>query len=258
MSNETPGLTSIKIGDIDTYSVFDKRVTTLLYEHYILLILSEYINLTTDPTMLTKILVVPEDESSATASSDFLIEQQLRFSETQQQYMGGDVVKLQDNVSKLLVSYITMMMKSKDTIDMSYDTIMDRVFKLKETEKYTFTDRLQNLSEEERAVDTILKMNKLGAWSKGLMKGIKEYDPENYDQEKVMTENIAEIERNIRQNANVTDRNADMFFEDALEEMDTDEQVNADELMMGDINEDNDDGDPYGDERNADEDRDYN
>ena len=258
MSNETPGLTSIKIGDIDTYSVFDKRVTTLLYEHYILLILSEYINLTTDPTMLTKMLVVPEDQRSATASSDFLIEQQLRFSETQQQYMGGDVVKLQENVSKLLVSYITMMMKSKDTIDMSYDTIMDRVFKLKETEKYTFTDRLQNLSEEERAVDTILKMNKLGAWSKGLMKGIKEYDPENYDQEKVMTEKIAEIERNIRQNANVTDRNADMFFEDALEEMDTDEQVNADELMMGDINEDNDDGDPYGDERNVDEDGDYN
>jgi hypothetical protein len=90
------------------------------------------------------------------------------------------------------------------------------------------------------------------------MKGIKEYDPENYDQEKVMTEKIAEIERNIRQNANVTDRNADMFFEDALEEMDTDEQVNADELMMGDINEDNDDGDPYGDERNVDEDGDYN
>ena len=67
------------------------------------------------------------------------------------------------------------MMNSKDTIDMSYDTVMDRVFKLKETEKYTFTDRLQNLTDEERAVDNILKINKLGVWSKGLTKGIKEY-----------------------------------------------------------------------------------
>ena len=90
------------------------------------------------------------------------------------------------------------------------------------------------------------------------MKGIKEYDPENYDQEKEMTEKIAEIEKGIRRNANVTDRNADMFFEDALAEMDTDDFVNGDEIMMGDINEDNQDGDPFGDERDQDQDTDYN
>ena len=151
-----------------------------------------------------------------------------------------------------------MMMNSKDTIDMSYDSVMDRVFKLKESEKYTFTDRLQNLSEEERAVDTILKANKLGVWSKGLTKGIKEYDPENYDQEKQMTENIAEIEKTVRRNRNVTDRNVDMFLEDALDEMATDEFVNNDEIQMGDINEDNHDGDPFGDERDPDNDDYYN
>ena len=258
LSNETPALTKIQIGDAEIYSIFDKRMSTLLFEHYILLVFTEYINLTKDPTMLAKMLVVPESDKDNIYSSDFMVEQQLRFTETEQQYMEGDVVNLQENVASLLVAYVTMMMNSKDTIDMSYDTIMDRVFKLKETEKYTFTDRLKNLSEEERAVDTILKINKLGVWGKGLMKGIKEYDPENYDQEKVMTEKIAEIEKTVRRNANVTDRNADMFFEDALEEMDTDEQVNADEIMMGDINEDNDNGDPFGDERDADEDRDYN
>ena len=151
-----------------------------------------------------------------------------------------------------------MMMNSKDKIDMSYDKIMDRVFKLKETEKYTFTDRLQNLTEEERAVDSILKVNKLGVWSKGLMKGIKEYDPENYDQEKAMTEKIAEIEKTVRRNANVTDRNADMFFEDALAEIDTDELVNDEENIMGTLDDDYDNGDPYGDERDADDYNDYN
>jgi hypothetical protein len=248
LSTETPALTNTKIGEIDLYSVFDKRTSTLLFEHYILLVFTEYINLTRDPNMLTRMLVVPEDDKDDISSSDFLVEQQLRFSETEQQYMEGDVVKLQENVAKLLVAYVTMMMNSKDTIDMSYDTIMDRVFKLKETEKYTFTDRLQSLTEEERAVDSILKINKLGAWSKGLMKGIKEYDPENYDQEKVMTEKIAEIEKTVRRNANVTDRNADIFFEDALADIETDEFINADENIMGGLNEDFEDGDPYGDE----------
>ena len=55
-----------------------------------------------------------------------------------------------------------------------------------------------------------------------------------------MTEKIATIERNIRQkNANVTDSNIDMFFQDALDELDTEEFVDQDEIMMGNINEDN-------------------
>jgi len=260
IANETPALTNIQVGSsegkepiLETYSVFDKRTATLLFEYYTLQIFIEYINLTKDPTMLSRMLIAPENDSDTLYSSDFLIEQQLRFSESEQQFIEGDVVKLQESVARLLVAYITMMMNSKDTFDMSYDTVMDRVFKLKETEKYTFTDRLQNLTEEERAVDTILKINKLGVWSKGLMKGIKEYDPENYDQEKVMTEKIAEIEKGVRRNANVTDRNMDMFFEDALAEMDTDDFVNGDEQQLDTINADNYDGDPFGDERDPDD-----
>jgi hypothetical protein len=198
--------------------------------------------------MLAKMLVVPESDKDNIYSSDFMVEQQLRFTETEQQYMEGDVVNLQENVASLLVAYVTMMMNSKDTIDMSYDTIMDRVFKLKETEKYTFTDRLKNLSEEERAVDTILKINKLGVWSKGLTKGIREYDPENYDQEKAMTEKIAQIEKNVRKNVNVTDQNVDMYLEDALADAETDEAIDDENNMMGRLNEDFFDGDPYGDE----------
>jgi len=258
LSDNTPALTNIKIGDIEIYSIFDKRMATLLYEYYTLLIFTEYIGLTKDPTMIAKMLVAPESDKDDVFSSDFLVEQQLRFSETEQQYMEGDVVKLQENVASLLVAYVTMMMNSKDTIDMSYDTIMDRVFKLKETEKYTFTDRLKSLSEEERAVDTILKANKLGVWSKGLTKGIKEYDPENYDQEKAMTEKIAQIEKNVRRNVNVTDQNVDIFMDDEMADMETDEAIDAENNMMGgpneddDINNDNDNDDGDGDDNNYD------
>ena len=256
LSIETPALTTIKIGEIDTYSIFDKRMTTLLYEYYMLLVFTEYIGLAKNPEMVTRMLVRPESDKDDIFSTDFLVEQQLRFTETEQQYMEGDVVKLQENVASLLVSYITMMMDSKDTIDLSYDTIMDKVFKSKETEKYTFTDRLKNLSEEEREVDTILKINKLGVWSKGLSKGIKEYDPENYDQEKDMAEKVAQVERNVRKNANVTDQNVDIFLQDAMDDMETDAFADADEFRMGgmdddeDMNGDRDNDDGDGDDNN--------
>jgi hypothetical protein len=256
LSIETPALTNIKIGEIDTYSIFDKRMTTLLYEYYMLLVFTEYIGLAKNPEMVTRMLVRPDSDKDDIFSTDFLVEQQLRFSETEQQYMEGDVVKLQENVASLLVSYITMMMDSKDTIDLSYDTIMDKVFKSKETEKYTFTDRLKNLSEEEREVDTILKINKLGVWSKGLSKGIKEYDPENYDQEKDMAEKVAQVERTVRKNVNVTDQNVDIFLQDAMDDMETDAFADADEFRMGgmdddeDMNGDRDNDDGDGDDNN--------
>ena len=134
LSEQTPALTTIKVGNIETYSIFDKRMSTLLYEYYMLLVFTEYISLAKNPEMITRMLVRSESDKDDIFSSDFLVEQQLRFTETEQQYMEGDVVKLQENVASLLVSYITMMMDSKDTINLSYDTIMDRVFKLKETE----------------------------------------------------------------------------------------------------------------------------
>ena len=256
LSQQTPALTNIKVGDIETYSIFDKRMSTLLYEYYMLLVFTEYISLAKSPEMITRMLVRSESDKDDIFSSDFLVEQQLRFTETEQQYMEGDVVKLQENVASLLVSYITMMIDSKDTINLSYETIMDRVFKLKETEKYTFTDRLKNLSEEEREVDTILKINKLGVWSKGLNKGIKEYDPENYDQEKDMMEKIAQVEKNVRKNVNVTDQNVDIFLEDAMDDIEADEFANADEFRLGgeddddDINGDRDNDDGDGDDNN--------
>jgi hypothetical protein len=106
-------------------------------------------------------------------SADFLIEQQLRFTESEQEFIEGDVMTLKQDVAKLLISYLNIMMRSKKTVNMSYSDVEDVVFKLKEAEKYDFTDRLKDLTDEAREVDTILKHNKLGSlYSLGLSKGI--------------------------------------------------------------------------------------
>ena len=99
----TPVLTKIKIGEKEMYSVFDKRIVSFLYEYYFLSILSDYINLTKDPSMVTRMLVIPEKDDSDLFSSDFLVEQQLRFTDTEQEFLEGDVMKLKQDVAQLLV-----------------------------------------------------------------------------------------------------------------------------------------------------------
>jgi hypothetical protein len=195
LSQNTPVLTNIKIGNKETYNSFDKRITMLLYEYYLLNVLTDYIYLTKDPGMVTRIIIDNDTDKSDTFSADFLIEQQLQFTELEQEFIEGDVMKLNQEVAKLITSYLNIMMRSKKTINLSYDDIQDKVFKLKEAEKYDFTDKLRDMTDEQRAVDTILKHHKLGPlYSLGMSKGIKEYDPEHFEHDKQIAENVINIQ----------------------------------------------------------------
>jgi hypothetical protein len=249
LSKVTPVLTNIKIGEKEIYSSFEKRTITLLYEYYILSVLNDYIHLTTDPSMITRMLVIPEREDEQPFSADFLIEQQLRFSEDEQEFIEGDVSKLKQEVAKLLVSYINIMIRTKKTLNVSYDDVEDRVFKLKEAEKYSFTDRLRDMSEEERAVDTILKHHKLGPlYSIGLSKGIKEYDPNNFDHDKKVAEKVAEIQNKLKRHG-VLDRDLEFETDDALADMDEERNIELDVALDMNMTDDYDDGDPWGEEQ---------
>ena len=92
-----------------------------------------------------------------------------------------------------------------------------------------------------------MKIYKLGVWSTGLSKGIREYDPENYEHEKIVSQRIAEIQNGLKKNGAI-DENMDLDLNDALEDMEAQNFEDADELQMGDIGEDFDNGDPYNEE----------
>ena len=245
LSQNTPVLTNIKIGDKEIYNAFDKRTTTLLYEYYFLSVLTDYMYLTKDPSMVTRMLVDPDKGESDLFSADFLIEQQLRFTEDEQEFIEGDVMKLNQEVAKLLVSYLQIMMRSKKTINVSYQDVEDKVFKLKEAEKYDFTDKLKDMSDEQRAVDTILKHHKLGPlYSLGMSKGIKEYDPEHFEHDKKIAENVAKIQNKLRKKG----QEDYMDLDDAIDQMATDREIDVDIAMDMNPTDDYDDGDPWGDE----------
>jgi hypothetical protein len=234
LSNVTPAMTEIKLGEKRTYSVFDKAIVTYLYDHYMLQVFTEYINLAGDKGLLVK-EVLKESELEE------------REGEDEQQFSAGDLKVLQDNIAGLLVAYIKMMIESKNAINLSYDNVMDRVFKLREKEKDLFTDRLQSMTDEERNIENILKINKLGVWSKGLSKSIKEYDAENYDEEREMMTKLASLEKNVKKNADVTDENFEMYADDYLEDQMAQEAADLEEYdILAGMDDDYNDGDPFG------------
>ena len=129
---------------------------------------------------------------------------------------------------------------------MDYEDIEDKIFKLKEAEKYDFTDKLKDMSDESRAVDTILKHYKLGPlYSLGMSKGIKEYDPEHFEHDKQIAENVANIQNKLRRTQGITD---DIDMDDAIEQMVTDRDIDMDIALDMNRTDDYDDGDPWGDE----------
>ncbi len=248
LSQNTPGLTSIKMGEKELYNVFDKRTVVLLYEYYFFSIFTDYIYLTRDPSMVSRMLVIPERGEQNLFSTDFLIEQQLRFTETEQEYIEGDVMKLNQSIAKLLVSYLSIIMRAKKTINVSYSDVEDKVFKLREAEKYDFTDKLRDLTDEARAVDTILKHHKLGPlYSLGLSKGIKEYDPEHFEHDKKIAENVTKIQNRLKRSQIGSD-DVDLDMEDAIYEMNVERDVEMDIAINMNLTEDFDNGDPWGDE----------
>jgi hypothetical protein len=204
--------------------------------------------LTKDASMVTRMLVNPDKGETDIFSADFLIEQQLRFTELEQEFIEGDVMKLNQEVARLLVSYLQIMMRSKKTINVAYQDVEDKVFKLKEAEKYDFTDKLKDLSDEARAVDTILKHHKLGPlYSLGMSKGIKEYDPKHFEHDKQIAENVARIQNKLRKQGEGQGGD-DMDMDDAIEQMVTDREINEDLAMDMNPTDDYDDGDPWGEE----------
>jgi hypothetical protein len=149
-------------------------------------------------------------------------------------------------VSHLIIAFFEIFDNQKDVIDISYEEILDRVFKLREGEKDMITDRLKNLTDEERDADTILKINKLGVWSKGLQKGLTTYVKETYDDEREFREEMDKIEKNLRKkNRNIGDGDLDQLVDDYIEQQEVGDEIDREEYDMGNMGPNYQDGNDY-------------
>ena len=201
---------------------FDEEISSFLYEYYLLCIFKSYI-------ILTNVELPYIDESK------------------EQQYI--DLQTNKKSVAELFVVYFNFMINAKKEVNISYDSVFDSVFKNREFEKNLVTDRLANMTQDERDIDTTLKIMKLGMYSIGQSKALRFYDEDQFLEDKKRNDKIAELEKKSKKPLQ-----DEVDIEDAQYEADA-EANDAEELRM---NEDEDywDGDAYGDERD-DRDNDY-
>jgi hypothetical protein len=257
LANSTPCFTSINYKDKDFVPVIDEQTSKNLFEYYLCCVIVNYIELTDQSEML--IVAIPklsviddvfsvESVEETVTRVDVNVDPRVA---ADTQIFSGNKKQLKQMVSHLLTVFLNMMDNHKTTIDISYEDIMDRVFKLKEREKNLITDRLKALTPEERDADTILKINKLGVWNKGLQKGLTSYVADTYDDERELRENFEKLEKKLLRTSDgidVNDQNRDLLMADFMDQQDVEDEIERDAYDMRGSTDDYGDGNFEGDE----------
>jgi len=250
LAKETPCFTTIQYKDRTLKPVFDERTSKYLFEYYLLSVFMNYIDLSQEEGMITR-ETKTEIRVEDLFTVEYLDEQERKINVDVSQYEEKDLVLLRGNIkelkqktAKMLTAYIKIMNQYKDTIDISYQDIQDRIFKLKEREKIMITDRLEDKTDEERDADTILKINKLGVWSKGLQKGLRTYVKEDYDDEREFMETMMQYEKKVAKKISSPEDFED-FRDDYLEEIQQEEDIDKEAYDMSGMTEDYMDGNEY-------------
>jgi hypothetical protein len=170
----------------------------------------------------------------------------------------GNKKELKQKTAELLIAFVDILNNQKDTINTSYEEIQDRVFKLREKEKDLVTDRLKIMTDEQRDTDTVLKINKLGMYSKGLQKGLTTLDKDFYDEEQSFRDNMVRAEKSIRRkNPDANDENIDILLDDFVEQQQVNQEIDEEAYDMSFMGETYWDGNTDGNDAPEEEYADY-
>ena len=253
IANVTPKFSSIKLGEEKVIKpIFDERTSRFLFEYYLLRVLLNYIELSDEEDMIVT-EIRKETEVSDIFAVEYLEETETRTdlsmtsrSQTDVTLLTGNKKELRQKTAELIIAFVDILNNQKDTVDISYEVIQDRVFKLREREKDMVTDRLKNMTDELRDADTILKINKLGKYSVGMQKGLTMYDKEYYEKEGDLRDEMVKAEKKIRKsNPDANDENIDVLLDEYMEQKELDNQLDDEAYDMRDITEDYTDGNHY-------------
>ena len=181
------------------HGIFSKSMNTLLFEYFFLNTFMEYIRIIDMPTIRNSRGRKFEETDF---TSEFVEESDLKLYAEDDIVLLGKKKQLKIKVANLLNDYLTMIADHKEIINLNSDRVIDIVFKIRQKEKDTFTDRLKHMSVEGKDVDTMMKINKLGDWSKGLQKGLTIYDKDTYDADRDEMEKLINIENKLLKQKN--------------------------------------------------------
>jgi len=226
----------------ETSSVLDSYTVNLLLEYIMSIALKTFIESSSDERAIAASLEANQNldesmETWAAATADREIGESVTT-----QLMAGQRRNLQEKIGKLLSVVITMLMNDKSSIDYSYESVMEKVLKIKRRERDEFATITEGLSDEERQLTMLFKRAKLGEWGKGLQKGLTQYVAETYDTERERGEQDLINRAKVRTMEGVNDMNEDIMIQDMLQTNQYAEIEERDAYDMTAIGEDDDEG----------------
>ena len=238
------------------YSVFDRRLTTMLFKFYFYSVITDLISFKDDDEILLKPVLNPvgeEDEEGEgeLLSVDTAYERQSGLMEVE--IIQGNKKELTEKIADIVVTFANIICKDKAVINHNYKSLMDSVLREKDKEKegikLIFNALIEN--QELRELENTFKNLKLGDWSKGLNKGIFAYDKDTYDDERDAMDKQAITDRALNKNGAVTDMNRDIFRMDAAQDEVDEGEIAREETNINYLGEDAEyeDDDMDGDEQ---------
>ena len=234
------------------YKVFNRTVTEPLFKQFFLLLLNMFLVLKDE-----KEIKVVEKKSVIPTNTRGSIQEAVTSEEIESLATGDiseiDIIEdreysVNSVVSEFLSVLLLLFSNHKKTVNYNYDIIMEKVLYSKEKEKEEITDYLKEMTDEERAVENVIKNSKLERWSKGLQKGLTQYVKETYDEEREAIESRALMEAKVGKMSMVTDMNRDIYMLDVGDQEDIDAEIEKEEMDLSGLAEDDDYGDRDGDE----------
>ena len=176
------------------YSILNKYSVSKLLEYCFLSILQEHINLVS--SIVVKKVKKPLDVQDVMTSLE--VQNELTGELVDElEIVSGESLDLNNKVAEYLISMLKIFIVTKNSINFSSQNIKDLVNRAKEKEKDEITQKLKDLTDEEREIDTELKKHKLGDWGLGLQKGLTQYDPEFYDREFMENEKKEKYDKHL-------------------------------------------------------------
>lgn len=153
--------------------------------------------------------------------------------------------ELKSRVASLLQAFLEIEMDNKSTINLSYEEIMKKVNRSKQREKQSIIEYLGNMSKEERKVEELFKMYKLGRWNVGQQKGLVSYDKQTYERERSELLVQLQEDENTKQYEMVSEMRREIFELEKDEEEQQNEFYDQEANDIAELDEDYRDGNYY-------------
>ena len=156
----------------------------------------------------------------------------VELSELDQVRREANIQTLKSKMSNYIVSIFNFAIKKKKTLNVNKDKIKKNVLKSKIKEKNIITERLRNMTVEQRQIENLKKNHKLGDWNIGQTRAIFEYDENQYDKERNNMEKRYQLELKLGLTDDVSLEQRDIYMMEHLEEKAIDKRIEQDELIL--------------------------